>query len=72
MGETEGRFDIDALIAGLRGRHTSFRCMVDAANALERLQAVVRVLRSMDRRGLLEKELRDAIAALDAPPEGDG
>ena len=39
---------------------------------LERQQAVVRVLRSMDRRGLLGKELRDALAAVDAPPEGDG
>ena len=35
-------------------------------------QAVVRVLRSMDRRGLLGKELRDALAALNAPPEGEG
>ena len=39
---------------------------------LERHQAVVRVLRSMDRRGLLGKELRDALAAVDATPEGEG
>ena len=39
---------------------------------LERQQTVVRVLRSMDRRGLLGKELRDALAAVDAAPEGEG
>ena len=39
---------------------------------MDNMEAVVRVVRSMDRRGLLGKELRDALAALDAAPEGDG
>ena len=48
-------------------------CVVIAkiTDTLERQQAVVRVLRSMDRRGLLGKELLDALAVLDAPPEGE-
>ena len=48
-------------------------CVVIAkiTDTLERQQAVVRVLRSMDRRGLLGKELRDALAAVDAALEGD-
>ena len=62
MVETEGGAGIEALVAEVGN-------LVDA---LERQQAVVRVLRSMDRRGLLGKELRDALAAVDAPPEGEG
>ena len=70
--------DIDALVVNLRGLSTSSvltalsQTFIDAADTLERQQAVVRVLRSMDRRGLLVKELRDALATLDAVPEGEG
>ena len=39
---------------------------------MDNMEAVVRVVRSMDRRGLLGKELRDALAALDGTPEGEG
>ena len=74
MGETEGRFDIDALIAVGRSKFAGVprnTLAWEMADALERHQAVVRVLRSMDRRGLLGKELRDALDAVDDTLEGD-
>ena len=65
--------DIEALVAelqqGAKYSGVTGRIMLRAADTIERQQAVVRVLRSMDRRGLLVKELRDALAALDVPPE---
>lgn len=66
--------DIEALVAegkkaALSAAHDDCLLLSDLADALERQQAVVRVLRSMDRRGLLGKELRDALSVLDAPPE---
>ena len=69
--------DIKALVAegkkaALSAAHDDCLLLSDLVDALERQQAVVRVLRSMDRRGLLGKELRDALAAVDAAPEGDG
>ena len=81
MGGTEGGAGIEAQIADLRaeadmarefGFPDSGKVMDAAASTIKRQQAVVRVLRSMDRRGLLGKELRDALGVLDAPPEGDG
>ena len=67
--------DIEALISVGRSKFAGVprnTLAWEMADALERQQAVVCVLRSMDRRGLLGKELRDALAAVDAPPEGDG
>ena len=67
--------DIEALISVGRSKFEGVprnKLAWEMAGALERHQAVVRVLRSMDRRGLLGKELRDALAAVDAVPEGNG
>ena len=64
--------DIEALVATLRGKGVLYKSQLEAADALERLRAVVKAARAWKKGYYFEDRMRKALAALDAPPKGEG